>query len=233
MTTYEADIKPVDRFLMERFVTDWSGPEAVLKSLAIRLGAPNLPGMLGQDGPRVRQLPALHPGSGQNESLGCVSVVAVRTAPVFAACIAVAPVPLHLTRKWHLARRRLKHLRHRKAVAAGYRQRPDNAVHVGAGCGGRADLEHGHRPHFIARMSVLAGRSRTAVEAPVRIPITLERLRRLDVTPTPTAHKLHDLAGGDLGPLAPGGIAPGCLVPGLPVRGRLVPVWVWGMRHGA
>ena len=31
--------------LMERFVTDWSGPDAVLKSLAIRLGAPNLPGM--------------------------------------------------------------------------------------------------------------------------------------------------------------------------------------------
>jgi hypothetical protein len=32
--------------LMTRFVTDWSGPEAVVKSLDIRLGAPNLPGMV-------------------------------------------------------------------------------------------------------------------------------------------------------------------------------------------
>ena len=32
--------------LMSRFVTDWSGPEAVVKSLALRLGAPNLPGMI-------------------------------------------------------------------------------------------------------------------------------------------------------------------------------------------
>ena len=31
--------------LMTRFVTDWSGPEAVVKSLSIKLGAPNLPGM--------------------------------------------------------------------------------------------------------------------------------------------------------------------------------------------
>jgi len=32
--------------LMSRFVTDWSGPEAEVKSLALRLGAPNLPGMI-------------------------------------------------------------------------------------------------------------------------------------------------------------------------------------------
>ena len=30
--------------LVGRFVTDWAGPEAVLKSVAIRLGAPNYPG---------------------------------------------------------------------------------------------------------------------------------------------------------------------------------------------
>ncbi|MEM0952720.1 MAG: acyl dehydratase [Pseudomonadota bacterium] len=32
--------------LMSRFVTDWSGPEATVTSLALRLGAPNLPGMI-------------------------------------------------------------------------------------------------------------------------------------------------------------------------------------------
>ena len=32
--------------LMTRFVTDWSGPEAVVRSLDIKLGAPNLPGMV-------------------------------------------------------------------------------------------------------------------------------------------------------------------------------------------
>ena len=31
---------------MTRFATDWSGPEAVVKSLDIRLGAPNVPGMV-------------------------------------------------------------------------------------------------------------------------------------------------------------------------------------------
>lgn len=31
--------------LMSRYATDWSGPEAVIKSLALRLGAPNVPGM--------------------------------------------------------------------------------------------------------------------------------------------------------------------------------------------
>ena len=32
--------------LMTRYATDWSGPEAVVKSLDIRLGAPNIPGMV-------------------------------------------------------------------------------------------------------------------------------------------------------------------------------------------
>ena len=32
--------------LMSRFVTDWSGPEAIVKSLDVKLGAPNLPGMV-------------------------------------------------------------------------------------------------------------------------------------------------------------------------------------------
>ena len=31
--------------MMTRFTTDWSGPEAVIKSLDVRLGAPNVPGM--------------------------------------------------------------------------------------------------------------------------------------------------------------------------------------------
>jgi acyl dehydratase len=31
---------------MTRFATDWSGPEALVKSLDIRLGAPNVPGMV-------------------------------------------------------------------------------------------------------------------------------------------------------------------------------------------
>ena len=32
--------------LMTRYVTDWSGPEAVVNSLDVKLGAPNLPGMV-------------------------------------------------------------------------------------------------------------------------------------------------------------------------------------------
>ncbi len=32
--------------LMTRYATDWSGPEASVKSLDIRLGAPNIPGMV-------------------------------------------------------------------------------------------------------------------------------------------------------------------------------------------
>ena len=32
--------------LMTRYATDWGGPEAVVKSLDIKLGAPNVPGMV-------------------------------------------------------------------------------------------------------------------------------------------------------------------------------------------
>lgn len=32
--------------LMARYVTDWSGPEAVMKGLNVKLGAPNVPGMI-------------------------------------------------------------------------------------------------------------------------------------------------------------------------------------------
>lgn len=32
--------------LMGRFVTDWSGPESTIKSIDIKLGAPNLPGFV-------------------------------------------------------------------------------------------------------------------------------------------------------------------------------------------
>lgn len=32
--------------LMYRFVTDWSGPETTLKRIDVKLGAPNLPGMV-------------------------------------------------------------------------------------------------------------------------------------------------------------------------------------------
>jgi 3-oxo-4,17-pregnadiene-20-carboxyl-CoA hydratase beta subunit len=32
--------------LMSRYVTDWSGPEATVKSLDLKLGAPNVPGMV-------------------------------------------------------------------------------------------------------------------------------------------------------------------------------------------
>ena len=32
--------------LMTRYTTDWSGPEAVVKSLDLKLGAPNVPGMV-------------------------------------------------------------------------------------------------------------------------------------------------------------------------------------------
>ena len=31
--------------LMARFVTDWSGPEAIMMALKVKLGAPNVPGM--------------------------------------------------------------------------------------------------------------------------------------------------------------------------------------------
>jgi len=32
--------------LMTRFATDWSGPEAVVRSIDLKLGAPNVPGMV-------------------------------------------------------------------------------------------------------------------------------------------------------------------------------------------
>lgn len=32
--------------LMSRFVTDWSGPESVIRKLDLKLGAPNVPGMV-------------------------------------------------------------------------------------------------------------------------------------------------------------------------------------------
>lgn len=32
--------------IMTRFATDWSGPEAVVKSVDLKLGAPNVPGMI-------------------------------------------------------------------------------------------------------------------------------------------------------------------------------------------
>jgi len=32
--------------LMTRFATDWSGPEAIVSAIDIRLGAPNIPGMV-------------------------------------------------------------------------------------------------------------------------------------------------------------------------------------------
>ena len=32
--------------LMTRFATDWSGPEAVVNSIDLKLGAPNIPGMV-------------------------------------------------------------------------------------------------------------------------------------------------------------------------------------------
>ena len=31
---------------MGRFVTDWAGPDSTLKGIAIKLGAPNLPGFV-------------------------------------------------------------------------------------------------------------------------------------------------------------------------------------------
>ena len=32
--------------LMTRYATDWTGPEAIVKSIDLRLGAPNVPGMV-------------------------------------------------------------------------------------------------------------------------------------------------------------------------------------------
>jgi acyl dehydratase len=51
--------------LMTRFATDWSGPEAVVKSLDIRLGAPNVPGMVMTVSGKV---------SAKNEETGVVDI---------------------------------------------------------------------------------------------------------------------------------------------------------------
>jgi len=54
--------------LMTRFATDWSGPEAVVKSLDIRLGAPNIPGMVMTVTGEV---------SAKNEETGVVDIAVV------------------------------------------------------------------------------------------------------------------------------------------------------------
>jgi acyl dehydratase len=55
-----------------RFVTDWAGPEAMLRSIAIRLGAPAIPGKPLRFSGQV---------TGKGESRGeCVLEVAVRAA---------------------------------------------------------------------------------------------------------------------------------------------------------
>lgn len=44
--------------LMARYVTDWSGPEAVMKGLKVKLGAPNVPGMVMSVSGEVAELDA-------------------------------------------------------------------------------------------------------------------------------------------------------------------------------
>ena len=51
--------------LMTRFATDWSGPEAVVKSLDIKLGAPNVPGMVMKITGEV---------TGRNEETGVIDI---------------------------------------------------------------------------------------------------------------------------------------------------------------
>ena len=46
-----------------RFVTDWAGPEALLRGIAIRLGAPNFPGDVMRLSGRVKSVEA-HNGGG-------------------------------------------------------------------------------------------------------------------------------------------------------------------------
>jgi acyl dehydratase len=55
-----------------RFVTDWAGPEAVVKSIKIRLGAPAIPGKPLRFSGRVERK--------QDEGGECVLEVAVRAA---------------------------------------------------------------------------------------------------------------------------------------------------------
>jgi len=44
--------------LMTRFATDWSGPEAIVKSIDLKLGAPNIPGMVMSMTGEVRAIDA-------------------------------------------------------------------------------------------------------------------------------------------------------------------------------
>ncbi len=54
--------------LMTRYATDWSGPEAIVRSLDIRLGAPNVPGMVMTISGEV---------SGKDEDAGTVAIAVV------------------------------------------------------------------------------------------------------------------------------------------------------------
>lgn len=54
--------------LMSRFVTDWSGPEAVIKKLDLKLGAPNVPGMVMTISGEVTE---------KDESEGLVSIAVI------------------------------------------------------------------------------------------------------------------------------------------------------------
>ncbi len=61
--------------LMTRYATDWSGPEAVVKSIDMRLGAPNVPGMVmtmtGEvTRSRRRQRPGRYRRGGRKQYLG-------------------------------------------------------------------------------------------------------------------------------------------------------------------
>ncbi len=57
---------------VSRFVTDWAGPEAMVRKIAIRLGAPAIPGQPLRFSGQVAQL--------NNEGEECVIEVAVRAA---------------------------------------------------------------------------------------------------------------------------------------------------------
>ncbi len=57
---------------VSRFVTDWAGPEAMLRSIAIRLGAPAIPGQPLRFSGQVAQM--------SHEGDECVIEVAVRAA---------------------------------------------------------------------------------------------------------------------------------------------------------
>ncbi len=57
---------------VSRFVTDWAGPEAMLRSIAVRLGAPAIPGQPLRFSGQVAQM--------SHEGDECVIEVAVRAA---------------------------------------------------------------------------------------------------------------------------------------------------------